>query len=310
MRKTQKNVLGLLGLFLVVAITAIAAFLPDLGASAVSSMTDNITVRVVGATPNVDIDGIESGSVITVPEQSFTANYENVENIKIELIYTAPDGTESRTVIIDQEVGPDAGSINFDINFRESGYPYGDYTLVATGTGYDGATDEDLIEFTYAPFRASLDEDEANNKTYVDLDYGDNDGTNTDIDKIIINVYDKDGNIIEELSNIVVIPPTNRVNLPFEKYDLESGDYPIVVTAYDDEGNAIHSQVLTKTIKKKDDEVIPVPDTNAPDTGGFLKNLNVSKADFLITALLVFFVAAIAAIVFIVRRNKHSNKRR
>ena len=55
MKKTQKKVLGLLGLTTVGVMTAVAATMPGPVASAISNLTDTITVRVVSDAPNVDV---------------------------------------------------------------------------------------------------------------------------------------------------------------------------------------------------------------------------------------------------------------
>ena len=56
MKKTKKRVLGLLGLVLVIITTIFAAFLPGPEASAeggITSVTDTISVRVVGSVPDI-----------------------------------------------------------------------------------------------------------------------------------------------------------------------------------------------------------------------------------------------------------------
>ena len=59
MKKTHKKILGLFGLVLVVAVTVFAAFLPAPKTQAVdtTTVTDTISVRVVGSTPVVNLSG-------------------------------------------------------------------------------------------------------------------------------------------------------------------------------------------------------------------------------------------------------------
>ena len=85
MKKTQKNLLGMFGLSIVVATTVFAACLPGPEASAAGSVTDTVTVRVVGDAPKVDITGVDSGSVITDGGQTIDVSYEVVDELKVDL---------------------------------------------------------------------------------------------------------------------------------------------------------------------------------------------------------------------------------
>ncbi len=120
MKKTRKKILGLSGLVLVIALTVVAAMLPDPGASAAdgtTSVTDIINVRVVGAVPRVDIVGIDNGETIIVPNQTFTVEYENVDTMEVLLTHTALDGTVTEYGL--DSFVPDyyPGSTDYEINF-------------------------------------------------------------------------------------------------------------------------------------------------------------------------------------------------
>ena len=101
MKRTHKKVAGFLGLLVVVAITAIAAFLPTPKTqAAVTTVTDTLTVRVVNNTPNVDIVGIDSGEIIVVPRQSFVAQWQNAQTVTVKMTHTDLDGN-SREYLLD-----------------------------------------------------------------------------------------------------------------------------------------------------------------------------------------------------------------
>lgn len=118
MKKTQKRVLGFLGLASVVAVTAVAAYLPGPEASATTSVTDTITVRVVGSVPNVTITSIDNGEVITTPRQNFAVNYENVEKLTVKLTHIDLDGNETTYVLDnDRDVDYQPGTEVYNINF-------------------------------------------------------------------------------------------------------------------------------------------------------------------------------------------------
>lgn len=312
MKKTQKQILGFFGLGVVVAMTAVAIALPSPWASAVtSSVTDVITVRVVGDTPNVDIIGITSGSEFLDAEKDIRVNYENVDHLKVTLKYTDTEGNTKETVLEEGDYDYQPGYIDFHLNLRGPEYGYGTYVLTVKGDGYEGVSDEDIVTFTRKPFEAELEEDEDSGKTFVDLDYVPDDTTpinEGEIEKFLIEVYDGDGNLVTPLSPVEVPAPEKQANLPFENYDLPSGKYTIKVIAYDSNDTALSVRYLYKNIKS--DEEVPVPDTNAPDTGGLFKNLNISQSDFLVTGLIIFFMVGIAGIVFVAKRDKRDSKRR
>ncbi len=93
MKKTHKKIVGFLGLLTVVAITAVAILMPAPQTQATTtSVTDTITVRVVNNVPNVDILGINNGEVIVTPDQSFTAQWQNVKTLTASLKHTDLSG--------------------------------------------------------------------------------------------------------------------------------------------------------------------------------------------------------------------------
>ncbi len=92
MKRHIKKAFGFFGLLLVVATTVFAATLPVPEATATTTVTDTITVRVIGSVPNVSILGISNDEIITVPRQSFIVNYENVETLAVILEHKDVDG--------------------------------------------------------------------------------------------------------------------------------------------------------------------------------------------------------------------------
>ena len=88
MKKNKKRILGLFGLFVVVAMVGIAIMLPDPRAEAATSVTDTIKVRVVGTTPTVDITGIPDGAFYNSPERNFTVDFANIDKLELVLVYT------------------------------------------------------------------------------------------------------------------------------------------------------------------------------------------------------------------------------
>lgn len=300
MKKTHKKVWGLLGLFLVVAVTIAAANLPSPGASAVSSVVDTITVRVVGAEPNVKISGVESGSDVVKKDQTIEVTYENVENVRVVLEYTDENGVTHSYTLADEFADYEAGNLLFNLDLSSSEYGYGDYVLRVNGEGVDGVPTEDSISFSFYPVIGDVtqDNDDSGNFT-LDIDYVPDDGTDTsegEVASIEVNIYDENGNLVTPLSPINVTPPATSVPILAGDYNLPPGTYRVEITAFDRDGNQLYAPYITYfTIEGA---IIPVP-----DTGAIAKDLNISRMDYLVTGLIIFALAAIAGIMVIVRRN-------
>ena len=307
--------------------TAVAACLPLPGASAVSSVTDTVVIRVVGDSPNVDVSGITSGTTTISPNQSVNVNYENVDEFSVVLKYKDKDGTEHTYQLINDTRNYVAGSeaILLDLDkgtysYGGNTYPlpgvgYGEYILTTTGEGHDGVSDEQSVKFTFIPTTATATANDETGNVEVDLDYNDEDGTGPDHDdvtKLVLKVYNENGDLISPMTPVTVNAPETKATLPFGDYDLPSGTYTIEVISYNSENDELYRYYYTFVVYK----ALPVPDTgggddaNAPDTGGLFKNLNISKSDYLITGLLFFFLVGFSGIVYITRKEKRTSKRR
>lgn len=189
---------------------------------------------------------------------------------------------------------------NIDLDANE--YGYGKYIVTARGVWSDGVYDEDQVIFYYLPTTAEITEDKKTGEVGLDLDYAPDDGTdaaNGDVAKIIINVYDENGNLVEGLSPIEVLAPEKHAVLPFEKYNLPSGDYTISISSYDRNGNLLFEPLKLPFHYER---------VAVPNTGGLFTGLNISRSDYLATGMIIFFIAAAAGIMTVVKRSK-SNKR-
>lgn len=372
MKKTQKTILGFSGLALVAAMTAIAATLPAPGASAVSSLTDTLTVRVVGDTPTLDVTTSEP-DIVTEPLYTYNMDFTNVDTITATLYYTSPDGTTTESKVIGTW-NPDyePGNISSTINLKTDAYGYGDYRIEVVGVGFDGVeTDPEILKFSYVAGEA---EDDGKGNVIIKVDTNDGEGTKADV-----VITDKDGNVVKEFDDV---PVSDDGSIKINVSDLPEGDYNIHVTVKDDNGDTVSEtnidhksegapeadvddsgdinididtdegnvDKVTVVIKDKDGNVvkefdvevpedgkvkIPMPDdlpggdytveitakdgstvvdkyvviytssnpphAGSPDTGGLFKNLNISKVDYLVTGLIIFFVFAVVGAGIIIR---------
>ncbi|MBR0467679.1 hypothetical protein IJJ53_02090 [Candidatus Saccharibacteria bacterium] len=295
MKKTEKRVLGLLGLILVAITTIFAAFLPGPEASATdsgTSVTDTIQVRVVGNSPAVEIVGVTDGEKVVFPDLSFTFDYADVEYASVFIDYVDDQGNKVTYTLLEDFFADYAmGTYDppLEVDLLEDGYGYGEYTIRVEGEGFSTPT-SDMIHFSFYPVTGEIDEDESSGLTYLDLNYN---TSNKKIDTIKINVYDESGNLVSSMSPITVKAPGTRVELPFVENNLPTGNYKIEITAYDSAGKLLYGKPYTLYYYY---EAIPVP-----DTGKVFGGLNISKTDYLITGLLIFFSAAGLGILFIVK---------
>lgn len=303
MKKTKKRVLGLLGLVLVIITTIFAAFLPGPEASAeggITSVTDTISVRVVGSVPDVLNVKPINGSVFIYPDQDLSFDYENVEYLTITIRYTDKDDVEHIIPLLEKD-DPESfvdyipGSYSTPLDLLAEDYGYGEYRVEIVGIGFNDVKDFETVEFALYPVVGEANEAD-DGKVYLDLQY---DTENENINTIGINIYDENGNLANVLSPITVNTPDMRVELPFAENNLPTGNYRIEITAYNVEGDALYKPYITYYYY----EMIPVP-----NTGALFSNLNISRTDYLVTGLIIFFLAAILGIVFIVKGR--SNKSR
>lgn len=205
---------------------------------------------------------------------------------------------------------PQADTSAKDIPIAASDYGYGEYVVTARGVGYGGVTDEDYVVFYYYPAYAEVTENEEADGYDVDLFYNAYDGTEDggEVASLVVRVYDSEGNLIEGLSPVTVIPPTNKVTLSFGDHGLKTGTYTISVSSYDKDGKLLYKAYTVNV--DYDDGTVPVPSTGTPDTGGLFQGLNISRTDYLVTGIGIFLVVGIAGAVFVAKSKKSARSSR
>ena len=306
MKKTQKKILGLSGLALVTAVTVYAAFLPNPGASALSSVTDTITVRVIGSAPSAEIITPASGETTVYTNWPININYEYTKTLDVTLEYKDRDGNiQTRLLRSGPVEGGETGSLTFDFGALGEEFGFGDYTLKLSGIGVDNvALPGDSVNFSYVPVLADVTQDSDSGRTFVNLEYDpyseDGPGKVTSLE---INVYDENGQLVEALSPILVNAPNKKVEIPFSAHDIKSGKYRIDVIAYGVEQDELYSPYVTSTDYEPNDVAVP-------NTGSLFSTLNASKTDFLITGAGIFIIIGISSFIYVLKRSKQGTKRR
>ena len=187
MKKTQKKVLGFLGLALVATMTVFAAVLPNPEALAASStsVTDTIVVRVLAGSPDVNINKPSSGSVFVTPTQTITFDYSKTNDVLVTMEKEVPSGSPQVYTLYEAHPDQEPGNGSVALDLSGALYGYGEYTVHIRGTT-GTLIDEDTITFSYVPVSATVEEDDTG-KVEAILSYDDD---NEDLDHFIINVYD------------------------------------------------------------------------------------------------------------------------
>ena len=300
MKKTHKRMLGFFGLSLVAMMTVVAATMPTPGVLAVASPSavDTLTVIVVGSAPRGNIVSPENGARVTNPTQPLTVNYEKIKEITVYVNYIDEDGHETGNHILYHESDLDLspGVIEQNLALGAGGNGYGQYVISVVGVDEDdNEVPLDEVTITYLPIKAEAVQNEQDGM--VDLritDYED------DVESI--DVY-LDG------VKLATIPKANLDKVTKLDFgDRESGTYTLDLRARYADGSVVH---VPEGVEVEFDSMF-VPETDVPDTGRFFQNLNISKEDYLVTGLIMFFVFGIVAfgIVTSNRRNTIKRKRR
>lgn len=310
MKGKKKKFLGLLGLFLVVATTTFAALIPLPGANAEEqrctgdcrefSATDKVVVRVVGGKPLVKFTSPESGLLTREPNISLGFDYENVDGATVQVEYTGIDGIKHVYDSFDYfKADYNPGSKSYELNLdTDPRFGRGDYVVHVKGNGYGAENiSEDVIEFTYTTHTGGAWQDPETGKVVVDPGVEPDDRR---VDHVEANVYDEDGNLVDELSPTEFKEPFDPQELDFSKHDLPSGWYTVEIIQYDQYGDQVgQPRYFTFWYER------PIA---VPNTGDFFAGLNISRTDYLLTGLIVFGLAAGLGLFFVVRGRKEKAK--
>ena len=312
MNRAKKKLFGFLGLVFVAVMTVIATAIPTPSAGATSSATDIIRVIVHNRYPAVTITEPANNHIFATASPEIDISYDNISKVALKLTFEDEDGIShdvnlTNIVPSDEELDPElgiaSGSVASVINDLNNYGGYNKYTLTVTGSG-SGAFAEDIITFYYASVAPTYDSADANTGDPII-----NIAHDAGVGSYSIQVYQNGVAKFETPISYTVPNPgyngSKNFTLPFASYGLESGNYEVVVTPYDLDGEEME---IDENIKLDFTYTRPVtPDV--PNTGFLTNNLTISEADYVITGLMIFFGSAIAALI-IINRKKTSRPRR
>lgn len=289
MKKTKKRLLGFLGLAVIVVAGLVAYRTVNYDAEAVSSITDEIIVKVYDKYPHVKITDPANEAILVGAPHTITYEWENSQYADFTLSY---NGTVITTWHEDYghfEPGEHpTGSGSHDISLNE----YGKYILSVSAVGEAGPVFTDSIAIYRLSTSVSYIGANDDNDPRFNIQY------EPEIKKLEVQIFSEDGT--QQITDLITIDvpegSTSLEKLIEMPAGTPTGRYKIVVNGLDAENKIISDSSFTFFEYNS-----PIA---VPDTGQNRLNLNIARTDFLITGLLIFFAATIAAIFLLNRKNE------
>lgn len=323
MKRKTKRLLGVFGLAAVMATTAIAYALPtpeahaDDGTTASDAVT--IQVKVIGPGETTQLVSPANGAVLKSNIVPVEYNFQRMKVIQTNLSCASAGQAAGEAIVVDTFDVPadndNTGSRKFNIDLNKWGVQ-ADATCRVFLTG-KGINDTDVkdegVEFEYRAMKVDIpttgDGDEE--KPVTD-EKGDPEvviGVNDQVYSLLLQVYDAAGNpvfvkadgteepIIVGRDEFDLATGTYKLNLPMSKYGAKSGWYDLVAIAYGQDGKEVISM---NTYRFYYDPGTP----NVPGTGTIMDNLNISRADYVVTGLIAFGAVAMFGVYLVARKSR------
>lgn len=307
MSRVCKKIFGLLGLALVVGVTAVAAGLPPVEDAIAAASQQNVTVQVtvVDGEFMANITSPSNGEIKYNGESvNVAVSYDNAQSLKVYL--TGPDGVR-------QFVG-DYTPSDYEAGNFEMGLPvdagYGKYIVEVEGTDFSGSPMVgSTVEFEYKAVSTEPKDDEdgtlVNEPGSLTVSYG------KGVCSLGFQVYAEDDvdlshPLLENEYKVevtpadAVVPVTIDVVIPGFA-NLETGKYRVVTTAYacgEDAEEVVDESVV---VLEKAEGLEP------PKTGVInVLGVTISQVDYVVTGVIVFVLVSLFAI-FLMRRKSRRN---
>ncbi len=321
MKRKTKRLLGVFGLAVVVAMTAIACALPTPEAYAedINANSDvTIKVTVVGAGSTATLVKPVNDEVVKSNIVPVEYNFQKMKVIYTNLSCTSTGRAAGDPVVVDTYEVPEetvSGTRSFNMDLNAWGVQ-ADATCKVFLTG-KSTDDKDIqdpgVQFAYRAMNVDMGdkEDENNGKPTTD-EKGDPEvtiGVSSDVYSLLLQVYDashnpvfvnKDGveePILVSRDKFDLTNGSYKTNLPMSKYGAKSGWYELVAIAYGQDGKEVISM---NTYRFYYDANTP----NVPGTGTVMENLNISKSDYVATGLIAFGAVAVFGVYLVARRSR------
>ncbi len=317
MRKTQKQLLGLAGLAAVGIMTATAYMIPAPGAAAEAGngiyeeqpeagSDFKVNVSVERGDTNQQINSPANGQEFNTNIVPVSIRYERISKMISTLTFEDESGVVQDKVVdtfIPTGADRDSGTRNFNIDLTQYKSKNSQYKLTTQAYDFEGvAIPSDVTTFSYTSTIITPEpKPEEGGNPSIEID------VNDEVEKVIIQIYDKNGNPIlvdkdgKETPIIVDKSAFDEngkliVELPLDSYGVKEGEYTVVVDAYDKNGNII---------SKKTTPIEYTPATpELPNTGSLVGELNISRLDYIITGLIAFALISGFAVYLVLRKSR------
>ncbi len=330
MLRQKKQLLGMMGLAFVGALTAVACAIPAPEASAYEHGVGlTVSVAAPGNIPEAKFTELTDQETVVRRQFSTTISYIRSEKVDVYLrkVGEPEPGIKLTGTCDNVTYSEEMQTCTVDYDLGDVSSDGTEYITNLTATGRNDAKNYDSVQFIYRAARIEYNDkvDQNSGNPIVDVSLNDK------VKKVLLQAYDKnnnplfvkDGKEVPFELNYDDIQAGNgeyAITLPFKDYNAKAGDYRVVLFAYETEGPTDDSLIsiddaTVKYVPKSDPgpgpgpnpgpNPNPNPDPEVPDTGSNLfKDLNISNADYIVTGLLAFGFVTAFAIFLIVRRNK------
>jgi len=312
MKQKKKQLLGVLGLVAVMVMTAIAYALPTYAVSTDSAET-TVQLTVTGPGYSLTIMSPQDNETIAVNSNNGNislvakTNQEHLSKIHYSMVCVDDSGVQSQAEVesnITETTGSDEATLTVPANAGNS-----DCTLSARGfndRGAEVASDQVAFSFRAMSVKFTGEYDEFGNpKVYLTFANG--------VDRIVLQVHDKQGRPIFVNSNgdseaieitkdrFEVLENGNfgySLYLPMSKYNAPAGSYDLVSVAYADDGSVVSMNV--------NDFYYDPGAAGVPSAGSIVKDLNISRTDFILTGIVMFAAVSGFALYLIFRKRRQA----
>ena len=306
--KKHAKIIGSLGVAaaLSMGVFAVPAMANDLipidYENAGTSGTTNVQLTVRGEVPTINIVNPLDGGVFIGKNFPVKVNYTDSTRLEYELIYVAGDGTRTSYDLPAKDIavtGGGTGAHEYSVNIDDYGGKYGDYILRAKAIGAGSAVDMVSFKMISFDFVVKGYEEETNNPIITIL-------RSPGVYKSLIQIFDEDGNAIfeEPVEVILNADGDTDATLPLARYGVPEGEYRIIDTPYDADGNILDAN------KERTIEYKPAEAPEVPDTGLIFGALGLSKEDAISTGLALLFVCAFFGVLIIAKKSHKEKQQR
>ena len=318
MKRKTKRVLGVFGLAVVMAMTAIAYALPapEVHAEEITDSKDvTIQVTVVGPGSTTKLVKPVNGEVVKSNIVPVEYTFQKMKSISTVLSCTGNTRAATEQIVDTYTVpeGTESGTRTFNMNLNTWGVQ-ADATcrVFLTGKSVD---DRDIRDegasFEYRALTVDMgDKDDEDGKPVTE-ENGDPEvtiGISADVYSLLFQVYDEAGNPVFMLNGVEdpilvsrdkfdLASNSYTLSLPMSKYGAKSGWYELVAIAYGQDGK----EVISMNVYRFYHEAVT---PNVPGTGTVMENLNISRADYVVTGLIAFGAVAVFGVYLVARKSR------